>query len=177
MHVYISHSRVNSSAALQLCNELRKKNVQTWLDDCDMAMGADWDTVVGAAIQSATGFVFLLGPAGSADRWQTFEWQHVIDHEYYLDLSKPMIPVLLGEPEIPGFLRTRRTLVLTGDPESFATTVDEILKSIADPSLCLDQKKVALGQEARQRAIASFREYSEVLGREDLKRAELRAKE
>ena len=102
MHVFISHLRINSSAAFRLCDELRKRNVETWLDVRDLNAGAEWDQAVASAIQSAAGFVFLIGPPGDGDRWQAFEWQQIVNDEYYLDLSKPLIPVLIGDPEIPG---------------------------------------------------------------------------
>jgi hypothetical protein len=177
MHVFVSHSRVNSNAAFRLCDELRKRNVETWLDVSNLMPGADWDQAVASAIQSATGFVFLIGPVGSGDRGQTFEWQQVVEHEYYLDLSKPMIPVLIGGPEIPGFLKTRRSLLIGDAPNSFEEVTDQIVRALQNPTLCLDEKKLELGREARRRAIDSFREYSEVLGKEDIKRAELRAVE
>jgi hypothetical protein len=59
-----------------------------------------------SAIQAAAGFVFLIRPPGPGDRWQTFEWQQIVDREYYLDPSKRLIPVLIGDPEMPGFLKT-----------------------------------------------------------------------
>src|SRR5580704_14341009 len=107
MYVFISHSRVNSSAAFRLCDELRNRNADTWLDSRDLEAGVEWEQAVSSAIQGAAGFVFLIGPPGGAgDRWQTFEWQQVVEHEYYLDPSKPLIPVLIGAPDLPGFLKT-----------------------------------------------------------------------
>src|SRR5271170_5439158 len=98
MYVFISHSRVNSSSALRLSDELSKRSVDTWLDLRDLEAGAEWDHAVGSAIQGAAGFVFLIGPPSSGDRWQTFEWQHIVDGEYFLDATKLLIPVLIGEP-------------------------------------------------------------------------------
>ncbi len=177
MHVFISHSRINSNAAFRLCDELRKRNVETWLDVRDLAPGAEWDQSVVAAIQSAAGFVFLIGPPGPGDRWQTFEWQQIVDHEYYLDPSKPLIPVLIGDPEIPGFLKTRQSLVLGDTPASCVDVADQIVSALRNPAVSVDKKKLELGREARRRALDSFREYAQVLGEEDVKRAGIRAVE
>ena len=87
---------------IRQCEELGKPKVDTWLDVRNLEPGAEWDRSVIAAIQSAAGSVFLIGPTGPGDRWQTFEWQQVVDHEYYLDPAKPLIPVLMGDPAIPG---------------------------------------------------------------------------
>lgn len=175
MHVFVSHSRVNSSSAFRLCDELHKRNVETWLDVRDAAIDAEWSQQVISAIRSAIGFVFLIGPPGRDDPGQTFEWQQVVDQELYLDPAKPLIPVLIGEPEIPGFLRARHSVALNHTPESCAEVAGQIVNALKDPALSVDQEKLELGRKARVQALQSMREYSQVLGEEDVKRAGLRA--
>jgi hypothetical protein len=177
MHVFVSHSRVNSSAALRLCDELRKRSVDTWLDARDLAPGVEWDHGVVSAIQGAAGFVFLIGPQGPGDRWQTFEWQQVVNHEYYLDAAKPLIPVLIGDPDVPGFLKNRQSLVLGDTPASCEEVADKIVSALKNPAISVDEKKLELSRQARRQAIESFREYSMVLEKEDIKRAGIRALE
>jgi hypothetical protein len=175
MNVFISHSRVNSSAAFKLCDELRKRNVDTWLDVRDLEPGAEWDGAVVSAIQAAAGFVFVIGPPGLGDRWQTFEWQQVVNNEYYLDPSKPLVPVLIGNPDLPGFLKTRQTLTLEDTKTSFDAVVDAIVNALRNPSTSIDEAKLALGQEARKQALQDFREYSQTLAEDDIKRVAIRA--
>ena len=175
MHVFISHSRVNSNAAFRLSDELRKRNVETWLDLRDLTPGKEWEPAVSSAIQSAEGFVFVLGPPGPSDRWQTFEWQQIVENEYYLDPSKPLIPVVIGEPEMPGFLKTRHSLALDDTPASFGEVAEKIENALRNPAASVDEGKLELGREARRRALDSFREYTKDLSEEDIKRAGLRA--
>ena len=170
MQVFVSHSRVNSSAALRLCEELRKRDVETWLDARDLAPGVEWNNGVTSAIQRADGFVFLIGPQGPGDRWQTFEWQQVVNHEYYLDPAKPLIPVLIGDPDLPGFLKTRQSLVLGDTPSSCEDVADSIVSTLKNPATSVDSTKLELGRQARRHAMKSFREYSEFLEQEDIKR-------
>jgi hypothetical protein len=177
MQVFVSHSRVNSSWALRLCDELGKRNVDTWLDARDLEPGTEWEQGVESAIEGAGGFVFLIGPPGPGDRWQTYEWQQVVNHEYYLDRSKCLIPVLIGEPELPGFLKTRQSLVLGDTPASCGDVADKIVSALKNPATSFDEKKLELGIQARRQALESFREYSRVLGEEDIKRAGIRAAE
>jgi hypothetical protein len=177
MHIFVSHSRVNSSAAFRLCDELRKRKVHTWLDVRDLEPGAEWDRSVVAAIRAAAGFVFLLGPPGPDDRWQTFEWQQVVDQESYLDPSKPLIPVLIGNPAVPGFLRSRQTFALGDTSESCEEVADKIIEALKNPAISLDQEKLKLGRQARRQALESFEEYSQALVEADIKRAGTRAME
>jgi hypothetical protein len=177
MHIYISHSRVNSSAALRLCDALRKRSVETWLDIRDLEPGAEWDKGVTAAIEAANGFVFLIGPDGPGDRWQTFEWQQVVKFEYYLDASKPLIPVLIGTKDMPGFLKSRRSFDLSDTPESFEQAAEGIVSALNNPSSSVDEKKLELGRQAQEQALESFREYSQALAADEIKRVSLRAVE
>ena len=177
MHVFISHSRVNSSAAFRLCEELRKRDVETWLDVRDLDPGAEWEQAVDAAIRNAAGFVFVIGPPGPGDRWQTFEWQEIVKYEYYLDPSKPLMPVLIGNPDLPGFLNNRQTLILADTPESFEQVANLIVRALANPADSVDQEKLELGRKARKQALESFREYSQALAEEDIKRVAIRAVE
>jgi hypothetical protein len=177
VHVFISHSRVNSSAALRLCEELRQRAVDTWLDVRDLQPGAEWDKSVTAAMQAADGFVFLIGPAGPGDRWQHFEWQEVVNREYYLDPAKPLLPVLIGEAEVPGFLKARQVLLLKEDPESVKDVADKIVDALRNPAASVDEKKMELGREARKQALRSLQEYTASLEQGDVKRAGVRALE
>lgn len=177
MYLFVSHSRENSSAAFRLCDELRKRDVKTWLDVRDIEPGAQWNEAVESAVRGAAGFVFLIGPAGPGDRWQTFEWQQVVDNEYYLDPAKPLVPVLIGSSDLPGFLKTRQVLVLADTPESFERVADNIVSTLANPASSVDVEKLELGRKARKQALESFREYSQTLTEEEIKRVSSRASE
>ena len=177
MNVFISHSRVNSSAALRLCEELRQRGVDTWLDVRDLEPGAEWDESVAAAIERADGFVFVIGPPGPGDRWQHFEWQEVVNREHYLDASKPLIPVLIGEPEVPGFLKTRQSHVLQDDPNSCKDIADAIVNALKDPDTSVDKAKLEVGREARRQALKDLQEYSQTLEQKEITRVGIRALE
>jgi len=109
MAVFISHSRQNSGAALKLSDELARRGVETWLDLRELESGLDWNRKVAEAVRNAAGFVFIIGPDGPADRWQRYEWQQVVEEEYYLDSSKALVPVLIGQAEMPSISRRWQT--------------------------------------------------------------------
>lgn len=177
MYVFVSHSRENSSLAFRLCDELSKRGVQTWLDVRDLEPGAEWSRGVIKAIRGASGFVFLIGPPASSDRYQSFELQQIVESELYLDPSKPLIPVLIGDPDLPGFLKTRRTVRLNNTAGALDEVADVIVKTLADPSISVDPSKLELGRRARVKALESLREYSRTLAEEDLRRSGVRVQE
>ncbi|HEY6346754.1 MAG TPA: toll/interleukin-1 receptor domain-containing protein [Bryobacteraceae bacterium] len=107
MKVYISHSTENSSAALKLSDALGKRGFENWLKARDLPLGGDWKEEVDRAVKAADAWLFLIGPDDS-DRWQRFEFQALAEMELDVDPSRAIIPVVIGNPDVPGFLKTRQ---------------------------------------------------------------------
>jgi hypothetical protein len=164
MVVYISYSRQSVGAAFKLGEALDRLQVKTWLDLRELSTGADWNEKVAEAIHSADAFVFLIGPPGPYDRLQQFEWQQVVEEEYYLDSTKALIPVVIGQAEIP-------VDASTIDFEAIASVIAEW---IGRPEDTIDPVRLERGRQARDLALKNLREYSLELKQEDAKRAGLR---
>ena len=174
MIVYISHSRQNGSAALRLHQGLKQRGLQPWLDTCELGVGEDWNQRVAAAIEGSEAFVVLVGPDAEPDRSQRFEWAQITDHEFYLDAKKPMIPVVIGSTEIPGFLRTRHSVSVDPSSIDFDKLADQIAEALGKPEATIDPERLKRGRDAREQAVKSLQEYSLELERDDVKRAGLR---
>jgi hypothetical protein len=161
MLIFISHSRENSPIALGLCNELRKQKVTTWLDMLDadpLRMKDD----VAKAVEQADAFVFIIGPTGPSDSAQRFEWQTVLEQAADQDSDKPLIPIVLGEAELPGFLNLRKAIELKSGPADFkelASRVIEILKG----GDTIDPHKLQQAKDARRLALERLGEYAATL--------------
>jgi TIR domain len=175
MKLFISHSRQNAGAALKLCDRLSQGGLHVWLDTRELDFGADWHAQVAAAIGSADGFVILVGPAVEPDEWQRFEWLQITEHEYYLDPAKPLLPVVIGAAEVPGFLRTRQALAVDALAIDFDALANTIAQVLSKPGGTVDPEKLERGRAARQRALDNLKAYSLDLENDDLKRAGLRA--
>jgi hypothetical protein len=174
MNVFISHSRQNGGAALKLYERLSQRGVQAWLDTRELDAGEDWNQRVAAAIVAAEAFVVLVGPGAEPDRSQRFEWQQITEHEFYLDAKKPMVPVVLGSAEIPGFLRTRKALTVNPSSIDFDSLAERIAEALGKPDATIDLVQLERGRDARAKAVKSLMEYSLELESEDVKRAGLR---
>jgi hypothetical protein len=174
MVVYISYARQNVGAAFKLGEALDRRQVKTWLDFREPSSGADWNEKIKEAIHSAEAFVFLIGPPGLDDRLQKFEWQCVVEEEYYLDDNKSLIPVVIGGADLPSFLSARKAI--SADPSSmdFEALADAIVDSIGKPGDTIDPVKIERGRQQRDLALKRLREYSRELEEEDAKRAGLR---
>ena len=174
MKVFISHSRQNGSAALKLCDRLATRGITTWLDLRELDSGADWTPRIAEAIRQADAFAFLIGPGTTPDQFQRFEWRHITESEYYLDPDKPMVPVLIGDAEIPGFLRTRRAVHVDPSSIDFDALADQIARLVSTPGETVDHENLERGRAAQRQALESLKSYSRDLQQEDAKQAGVR---
>jgi hypothetical protein len=138
---------------------------------------------VADAIRSASAFVFVIGPPsavnwrateGAPDHSQRFEWQQITEQEYYLDPDKPLIPIVIGSAELPGFLRARQAINVDASPIDFDALADKVVEALSRPSETIDHEKLERGREARKKALDSLKEYSLDLEKEDVKQSGLR---
>jgi TIR domain len=174
MAVFISHSRQNGGAALKLCDRLSQSGLSVWLDTRELDTGVDWNVGVAEAIRSADGFIIVIGPSPTPDASQQFEWQEMTELECYLDPLMPLIPVVIGDAEIPGFLRARQAITVDPSSIDFDALADRIAQSLGKPGETVDHEKLERGRAARQKALETLEKYSIDLEKDDVKRAGLR---
>jgi hypothetical protein len=159
MQVFISHNRQNAPAALKLCDRLTALGAQTWLDLRDLESGADWREQVPRAIEGAHGFVFLVGPPGPSDYFQRSEWQMIAER----DPDKPLVPVVLGEAELPGFLRTRHAIHVDEGSVDFDKLAADVLERLQSGTM--EDTKVEEGIQARKESMAQLEAYAREIER------------
>jgi hypothetical protein len=162
MLIFISHSRQNSSIALGLCQVLRAQHEDTWLDMLEVHDPERLKEDVTEAVGKADAFVFIIGPAGPSDPVQQFEWEQVLDQGYYLDTSRPLIPVVVGNAELPGFLRVRQAIELEKGSTDFSDLASRVLALVRKGNN-IDSAKLEHAQEARQKALRQLGEYADTL--------------
>lgn len=173
MAVYISHSRENASVALKLCDALSNRGIQTWLDVRDLDVGSAWDDRIAQAIQASDAWLFLIGP-GANDRWQRFEWQQVVEQDSYLEPSRALIPVVIGDADVPGFLNARQFIQVDPAGIDFEALAAKVATALGKPEDTIDADKLERGRAARDQALKNLREYGRSLEERDVKQAGLR---
>mgnify|MGYP005848726203 FL=1 len=97
--IFISHSSHNDSFVSRLAADLRAENLPTWVDHEDILPSQDWDAEVQAALEAARAMILVLTPASVGSHNVKVEWS------FFLELGKPIYPILLEECEIPFRLR------------------------------------------------------------------------
>ena len=88
-HVFISYSREEDQPyARKLADELRKQDIEVWLDD-NVGHGARWWRTIVKQVRTCAAFIVLMTPESEESEW--------VEREILLaeDEGKPILPLLL----------------------------------------------------------------------------------
>jgi hypothetical protein len=88
MQIFISYSRRDEDFVRRLAQALAKSGLDVWMDVEDIAVGSKWSTAIQRGLDDSSIMLVILSPA-------SMESSNVEDEfTYYLDHSKPIIPIL-----------------------------------------------------------------------------------
>src|SRR5262245_50048965 len=93
--VFICYAREDEEFVLKLAVNLKNRGVSVWLDQWDIAPGADWDQTIDNALQECTQFLIVLSPMAVTSKEVRSELRTA------LNLNKPIVPVLHQTCHIP----------------------------------------------------------------------------
>ena len=104
MSVFISYSGSEGAKLAERLNQiLVQQGILTWFDKQDITPGKPFRATLEQAIRDADDIILLITPGSGASEWQRAEWQAAIEAVWK---GKRMIPVLVGQAEIPSFIRS-----------------------------------------------------------------------
>ncbi|UCF38806.1 MAG: TIR domain-containing protein, partial [Acidobacteriota bacterium] len=131
--VFISYSREDLEAALQLEKALKDAGLTVWRDQESLYAGQQWPKALGEAI-SSNDYILLLWSKSSADsHFVEFEWTTAIA------LRKTIVPCMVDNtPLVPALISFNG--IPFKDPE---TTIERILQTIklTKPTAAADKKR------------------------------------
>jgi TIR domain-containing protein len=67
--VFISYAHADSAAARRIADELRKIELQVWLDASSLQPGQNWVAEIERALEEAGYLLVLLSSASMASQW------------------------------------------------------------------------------------------------------------
>lgn len=109
--IFISYSSDARPWAKRLSESLESKGVSIWTDLKSLKPGQILVEEIQGALDDAKCFVIVVGPKNRIGRWQDLELQVALQRTW-ADSKKRIIPVLIGDAELPSFfeeLGTRST--------------------------------------------------------------------
>src|SRR5215216_746190 len=94
VRIFVSYSRKDEFFARRLAQSLSQLGADVWIDIEDIPAGLRWSSAVQQGLDVCNAMIVLVSPNSMGSRNVEDEWQ------YYLDQSKPVIPVLLRPSKI-----------------------------------------------------------------------------
>jgi tetratricopeptide (TPR) repeat protein len=116
MKVFLSHSGASVTQTDRLRTRLVAEGIQPVDATSLLQPGHDWASAIQREVREADGLVFLVEPGDQHDPRLQEQWKSAI-HQSWSGPTKPMIPVLVGDAELPGFLRDRQAIKVTGEDD------------------------------------------------------------
>jgi len=127
--VFLSHSRVDKAWVHQLATDLQGHGVQVWVDQHALRPGDRLVQGLEDGLAQSRVVVLVVSPEAVASTWVHEEYTRAIGQR------KRIIPVLLRDAEMPGFLHNR-LWVDCRDPQTYAAQVEQLVRGImhAEPA-------------------------------------------
>jgi hypothetical protein len=124
--ISFSHSPHERGLVEKLIKELQAHQIPTCLTAENLAARANWQREVEQAVKSADAVIVLVDPKREPDKRQQFEWSVALETQWE-DPEKRLIPVLLGDAELPSFLSSRQVLRVKDPKRDWGRAVEELV--------------------------------------------------
>ena len=145
--VFLSHNSVDKPWAIQLKRSLEGRGLRVWLDRDEIRPG---DLFVGAlesGIQQSKAVVLVVSPESARSGWVREEYSRAIDLAQGSDSPLQLIPAILRDAELPGFLKSRNWVDFR-DASLFEESIERLVWGVTgkkpDDSSHIPKKKHAL---------------------------------
>ena len=124
--ISFSHSPHERGLVEKLIKELHAHQISTCSTAENLAAGVNWQRDVEQAVKSADAVIILVDPKRAPDQRQQFEWRVALETQWE-DPKKRLIPVLLGNAELPSFLSSRQALRVKAPKRDWGRAVEELV--------------------------------------------------
>lgn len=136
LDAFISYARHEEAWATQLSEALNAAGLATWIDKARLGVGSDWRSALEDAARHANNIIVFVGRQKEPDAAQSREAEAVLQ-AVWEDPSKRVIPILMGDVDPPGFVRSAAggeiQAIRVADPRrDFKKAVDDLLRVLRD---------------------------------------------
>jgi hypothetical protein len=126
--IFLSHNYRDKPFARALAQDLSAMGVKVWLDEAELKVGDSLITKVSAAIDQMQYLAVVLSPNSVASRWVREELNQALIRQL-AERQTSVLPILLADCEIPGFLRDRLYADFR-DPADYDGALKKLLASV-----------------------------------------------
>lgn len=140
--IFISHSSRDKAAALHLAKTLNFCAVDVWLDDWELEVGQSLTTEISKAMDESRFIAILITENYNKTVWTNTEYKKALAREQKEQRSV-MLPLIVGEAQIPGFLEDKIYIDLR---EEYFSGIVELAGMIHG----LDKQRISCALSAQQ---------------------------
>lgn len=112
--IFVSHSSRDKAAALQLATTLNMCAVDAWLDDWELEIGHSLTDEIAKAMTDSRFIAILITENYNKTVWTKTEYKKALAREQR-EGRTVMLPLIVGQAEIPDFLEDRLYIDLRKD--------------------------------------------------------------
>src|SRR2546426_9057950 len=109
MKVFLSHGNASAAQTRQLAARLTAEGIQPVDASSLLQPGGDWASAMEQEVKDADALVFIVEPGSERDTRLQDQWRSAIQQSW-AGPAQTMIPGLVGEAELAGFLRGRQAI-------------------------------------------------------------------
>ena len=105
-NIFISHSSRDKPAALRLASTLNFCAIDVWLDDWELEVGQSLTDEIAKAMDDSRFIAILITENYNKTVWTKTEYKKALSREQKENRTV-MLPIIVGEAEIPDFLEDK----------------------------------------------------------------------
>jgi hypothetical protein len=138
--VFISYAHADSEAARRIADELRKVELQVWLDASSLQPGQNWVAEIERALEDAGYLLALLSSVSLASQWVQREWTSMLTRQLGGKNGGIVIPVRLEDVRPPTLLQPLQYVDLFPDFNAGVARVVGFLLSQTRPAWLVQEE-------------------------------------
>jgi hypothetical protein len=105
--VFLSHNSIDKPWVVQLKDDLIRYGLKVWLDKDEIRPGDLFAEALEAALENCKAIALIISPQAMDSGWVKEEYYRALSLSKDKRLPLQLIPVILREAEVPGFVKSR----------------------------------------------------------------------
>ena len=157
--IFISYTSRGRANAERLRSALKDEGIETWVDRDFIEPGESWEIALQSRLRDASAVVFLIGPDGQVSEHQRSEATVVFRSEWEEQPKLPLIPVVIGNPELPPFLREIQAIKVDDVKQAWSEAAKRIKQALSGARAAKPPSSGESEQKARLLEIQQFADF------------------
>ena len=108
--VFLSHNSIDKPWVIQLKDDLIRYGLRVWLDKDEIRPGDLFAEALEAALENCRAIALIISPQAMDSGWVKEEYYRAVSLSKGNQLPLQLIPVILREAEVPGFIKSRNRI-------------------------------------------------------------------